>query len=381
MARLDPQIAAHLEWIGFVRPTGLVVSAPALVKAGAILNRHDAEGQHLLRGCVQDRKHDAPGGASDAEPWLPDFRAFASSLLGWNFSPAGYAGTDEAPIPPELEAVLPEGGEVLRPDFAVRAEPVQRPPAARPGPGVREDAPDYRPAAARGMATLHADEGEGASTNGVSSWQLLVRVCKPEEDFDHVTRGRARTGGGLEASPHGRMERLLRHSGVAAGLLFSGAALRLISAPRGESSGWLDFRVADMLPTAGRPISTAMRLLLGQNRLLSQPRAKRLAALLEDSRKYQNEVSERLAEQVLHALYELLRGFQAAHDTSQGELLREPLSTNPDDVYRGLLTVVLRLVFPTNASIRPWFLTAPSTGCSKSSSCSTASASPTGRWT
>ena len=128
-------------------------------------------------------------------------------------------------------------------------------------------------------------------------------------------------------------------------MLFNGTALRLISAPRGESSGWLDFRVADMLPTAGRPISTAMRLLLGQTRLLSVPRPKRLAALLEDSRKYQNEVSERLAEQVLHALYELLRGFQAAHDTSKGELLREPLADNPDEVYRGLLTVVLRLVF------------------------------------
>ena len=345
MARLDPQIAAHLEWLGFVRPTGLVVSAPALVKAGAILNRRDSEGQHLLRGCVEERERDAADGASEAEPRLPDFRAFASSVLGWNFSPAGYAGTDESPIPAELEAVLPEGGEVLRPDFAVRADPVKGVPTARPGPGVREDPPGYLPAAASAAAVLHRDEGRDIPTNGASSWQLLVRICKPEEDFDHVTRGRARTGGGLEASPHGRMERLLRHTGVAAGLLFNGAALRLISAPRGESSGWLDFRVADMLPTAGRPISTAMRLLLGQNRLLSQPRAKRFAALLEDSRKYQNEVSERLAEQVLHALYELLRGFQAAHDTSQDELLREPLETNPDEVYRGLLTVVLRLVF------------------------------------
>ena len=32
-ARLDPNIAAHLEWLGFVQPTGLVVSAPALVRA------------------------------------------------------------------------------------------------------------------------------------------------------------------------------------------------------------------------------------------------------------------------------------------------------------------------------------------------------------
>ena len=345
MARLDPQIAAHLEWIGFVRPTGLVVSAPALVKAGALLNRRDAEGQQLLRGCLKDGGRDAAEGAPEPEPRLPDFRSFASSVLGWNFSPAGYAGTDEAPIPAELEAVLPDRGEVLRPDFAVRTEPVPRSPAGRPASAVREDAAAYDTAGSNGATAGPNDEREGTAPNGASPWQLLVRVCEPGEDFDQVTRGRSRANGGLEASPHGRMERLLRHTGVPAGLLFNGTALRLISAPRGESSGWLDFRVADMLPTAGRPISTAMRLLLGQTRLLSQPREKRLAALLEDSRKYQNEVSERLAEQVLHALYELLRGFQAAHDTSKGALLREPLGENPDEVYRGLLTVVLRLVF------------------------------------
>jgi hypothetical protein len=32
--KLDPEVVAHLEWHGFVRPTGLVVSAPALVRAG-----------------------------------------------------------------------------------------------------------------------------------------------------------------------------------------------------------------------------------------------------------------------------------------------------------------------------------------------------------
>ena len=141
------------------------------------------------------------------------------------------------------------------------------------------------------------------------------------------------------------MERLPRSTGTPEGLLFNGVALRLISALRGESSGWLDLRVADMLLTAGRPTSAAMRLLLGQNRPPSQPRAKRPAALLEHSRKYQNEVNERLAEQVLHALYVLLRGFQDAHDTSQGALLREPLRTNPNEVCWGLFTVVLRPVF------------------------------------
>ena len=298
MAKLDPQIAAHLEWIGFVRPTGLVVSAPALVRAGAILPR-DPDGQRLLRECVAERRFGQDGGL---QPWLPDFRAFASSVLGWRFSPRGYAGTDDSPIPPELETPLHDAGELLRPDFAVR----ERDP--------RQDAP---------------------------GWQLLVRVLGAGDDFDHVAGGAGR----LEVSAHGRMERLLRQTGVPAGLLFNGRTLRLVSAPRGESSGWLDLHVADMVTTAGRPMLAALRLLLSETRLLSLPREKRLAALLEDSRKYQNEVSERLAEQVLHALYELVRGMQAAHDASGGALLRGPLAERPDDIYHALLTVILRLVF------------------------------------
>jgi hypothetical protein len=297
--KLDPEIVAHLEWLGFVRPTGLVVSAPALVRAGAILDRRDAEGQRLLRACVEKRTFDPKEGPGSC---VVDFRRFAEAVLEWTFSPKGYAGIPECPIPTELEVPLQEYDETLRPDFAVRElEP-------------KDDAP---------------------------SWQLLVRVLEPGEDFDRVSRDH----GQLEASPHGRMERLLRATRVPAGVLFNSRALRVVSAPRGESSGWLDFRVADMVQTAGRPISTAMRLLLGQPRLLALPRGQRLAALLEDSRKFQNEVSERLAEQVLHALYEFLRGFQAAHDASKGQLLREPLTQHPDEVYRALLTVILRLVF------------------------------------
>jgi len=308
-ARRDPHVQAHLEWIGFVRPTGLVVSAAALVRAGAILNRADRDGQRRLRACVEDQdgeprvgERPAPPYAADRPPVLPDFRTFAGRVLGWNFAPGGYAGTDEAPIPGELEHPLPDYGETLRPDYAVR--------------------------------NRQAKDGD-------ASWQLLVRVLETGTDFDRVVR----EGGRLEASAHGRMERLLRETRVPAGLLFNGEALRLVSAPRGESSGWMDFKVADMLETSGRPICAALRLLLNQRRLLAMPADKTFAALLEASRKFQNEVSERLAEQVLHALYELLRGFQTAHDLSKKTLLRETLDEHPDEVYRALLTVILRLVF------------------------------------
>src|SRR5208283_4696408 len=59
----------------------------------------------------------------------------------------------------------------------------------------------------------------------------------------------------------------------------------------------------------------------------------------------QNLVSTKLAEQVLATLYELLRGFQAADDQRHGELLRDVLKDDPNQVYAGLLRVLLRLVF------------------------------------
>lgn len=299
MAKIDPAILAHLEWLGFVQPTGLVVSAPALVRAGAILDRRDAEGQTLLRSCIQNREFSTKEGEV---AYIPDFKSFASTVLDWSFSAKGYAGTDEYPVPSELVLPLPDYGETLRPDFAVRE--------------------------------LEPKEGS-------VPWQLIVRTLQPGTELDKVTAAK----GKLEASPHGRMERLLRHTGVPAGLLFNGRILRLISAPHGESSGWLDFLVTEMVQTAGRPISTALRLLLKQHRLLALPRDKRLTALLEDSRKFQNEVSERLAEQVLHGLYKLLRGLQSAHDASKGKLLHYQMAKHPDEIYRAMLTVILRLVF------------------------------------
>ena len=318
MARTDPQVAAHLEWIGFVKPTGLVVSAPALARAGVILNRRDIRGQQLLNDWADNHQPEPAEPPHDRETPTEGFCSFAQQVLGWGFSPKGYAGTAQEPVPAELETRLPDSDNVFRPDYAVRAAPL----TAAPQP----PAPTSTAAAAN----------NGSES---SPWQLLVTVTDPGTSFDQAGAD------GSALSAHSRMERLLRHTGAPAGLLFNAQTLRLVSAPTGESSGWLDFQIADMRQTAGRPICAAMRELLSETRLLSVPTDKRLAALLHDSRRFQNEVSERLAEQVLHALYELLRGFQAAHDASRGELLDRHLKDDPDEIYRGLLTVVLRLVF------------------------------------
>ena len=116
MAKRDPDVTAHLEWLGFIQPTGLVVSAPALAKAGAVLDRHDAEGQRLLRACACERRF---GADSEPRPHLPDFRLFASTVLGWSFSAKGYAGTDRGRSPLNSRSRCPTRGETLRPDYAV----------------------------------------------------------------------------------------------------------------------------------------------------------------------------------------------------------------------------------------------------------------------
>jgi hypothetical protein len=86
-------------------------------------------------------------------------------------------------------------------------------------------------------------------------------------------------------------------------------------------------------------------MLLSADRLFTVPTGQRLPAILRESRKYQNEVSTTLAEQVLAALNELLRGFQAANEATQGDLLKEALQKDPNHIYGGLLASLMRMVF------------------------------------
>ena len=48
MAKQERTVRDHLDWLGYVQPTGLVVSASALAKAGAILDPHDPDPQRRL---------------------------------------------------------------------------------------------------------------------------------------------------------------------------------------------------------------------------------------------------------------------------------------------------------------------------------------------
>ena len=150
---------------------------------------------------------------------------------------------------------------------------------------------------------------------------------------------------GWSASPTRRFERLLRETEVPIGLLTNSTHIQLIYAPRGENSGTMTFPVAAMTEISGRPILAAFHMLLSRYRLLAAPTKDRLPGLLQRSRDYQVRVSNALAKQVLEALYELLRGFQSADDMAAKKLLEEVLRENPDQIYNGLLSVLMRMVF------------------------------------
>jgi len=286
----------HQEWLGYVQPVGLVVSIPALLDANARINRNfGPDHQRFLSALPVDRD-------GEPIPEIPDFVPFAQAVFEWRLEDL-YGAPGAPALPNSLEVPLPEYNETLRPSLALH---------------------EFQP------------------KDSACEWILLINVLSSGVDFDEVVVSDAR---GWQASPQTRFERLLRETRVPAGLLVNGRQIRLVYAPRGESSGYVTFNLPDMIQVAGRPIVSALLMLLSYERLYSVAEKERLPAILENSRKFQNVVSTKLAGQVLHALYELLRGFQAANDQTHNELLRDVLANDPNHVYAGLVTTLLRLVF------------------------------------
>ncbi|MFN8706691.1 MAG: type IIL restriction-modification enzyme MmeI, partial [Planctomyces sp.] len=190
---------------------------------------------------------------------------------------------------------------------------------------------------------------ETQSGSNASRYVMLIQQVPASQDLDEPLEESDRR---WHASPHARFERLLRETQVPAGLLTNGRNLRLVYAPRGETSGYLTFNVQEMTTVAGRPIFAAFHMLLNSDRLFNLEKKQRLPNILIESRKYQNTVSTQLAQQVMAALYEFLRGFQAADDQWNGRLLKDVLAKDPQHVYHGLLTVLMRSVFVLYAEDR-----------------------------
>jgi len=280
------------EWLGYLQPTGLVVAPAALARLGLW-----PEPQGPLEGAAAAAALEV---LAAGEAW-PLFR----DVLGW--TPERVAGAlGGPPVPAALAVSLRDGETLLSPDWAVLS------PA---GDAV----------------------------------QLLVGVM-PGVPLDR--RGAL---DGWEATAAQRFERLLRETGVAAGVLVGATeagrgeadrgearpVLRLVTAPRGEAAGWLEWPLLALTQVSGRGMLAGLKLLLDGHALFTGAPSHRLPAMLAQSRAAQAEVSAKLAGQVLASLHELLRGLDAAAP----DLIRELAARDPQQLYEGLLTVLLRLIF------------------------------------
>ncbi len=188
-----------------------------------------------------------------------------------------------------------------------------------------------------------------------SRWCLLGLDVPPDVDLDRKPP-EADEATWVE-SPQKKFERLLYETGIPLGLIVQGTAVRLVYRPEEQQSGYITFPLDPLLKPAGRLACSALKAILNHDRMHVLPGRQRLHHILAESRKYQNEVSTQLAEQVLAALFELLKGFEAADEESRGQLLAG-LRDRPDrthEIYEGLLTVLMRLVFLLYAEEREMF--------------------------
>ena len=291
-------IFAHQEWIGFVQPVGLVVTPPVMVDAQVVPDRNISGRQREFRELLKEE-----GSGATARWRAPDPRRLFLDWLGWQDSDLVEGATHRE----ALEISLPELNVVLSPTWAVPAE----------------------------------DCAE-------AQWTMLVRVEDSGVDLDRPPD----EAGGWNATRHARFERLLRETGIPIGLLCTDERIRLIHAPKGESSGHVTFEFSQMALPPGRPILAAFDMLLSADALFVGAEHSRLPALLAKSREAQAEVSTRLSRQVLAALHELLRGFVAADARNGGRVLADLALHKPDHLYGGLITALMRLVFVLYAEDR-----------------------------
>ncbi len=283
------------EWLNYLQPEGLVAGPNVLRERGLTplrQSRLDTIETAQALNLDPDSTRDGDKHYTLQDPWT-----FFESVLGWPTTHVAGSATGPA-VPSKLTMTVPEHETLLTPDMAVL---------------WNGEAPENIPAQA--LVMLHPTlDADARNQFPASEW---------------------------EASPHQRLERLLRETNVGVGILVTRNSLRLVYAPRGETAGWLTWPLAALGRVEGRPMLAGLKLCLGRNAFFTGSTETRLRTLLEASRAAQNEVSEKLSGQVLGALHELLRGLHRAAPDKIEQLAQD----EPQHLYEGLLTCLMRLVF------------------------------------
>lgn len=206
-----------IQWLNYLQPEGLVLSPNVLRHSGLTPIRQtplDSEDAAAALGLPSDYS------ATDDKSFVPtEAWRFFKKVLRWPASLV--AGAPGGPELPDLSFVVPEQGTVLKPDMALlwNGEPTDKAPV-------------------QALVSLYPDlPPDDRKPFGENEW---------------------------EASPHQRLERLLRETDVGVGILIARGTLRLIYAPRGETAGWISWPLAALGRVEGRPMLAGLKIALGR---------------------------------------------------------------------------------------------------------------------
>ncbi|NLI85057.1 MAG: N-6 DNA methylase [Propionibacterium sp.] len=180
---------------------------------------------------------------------------------------------------------------------------------------------------------------------GSSKARLFIKTVPPGTRLDSVANA-----DGWLVSEIERMTLLCRAHGVRLGLVTNGEEWVLVNAPLDSPSGQTTWYSHYWLqePATLR----AFQSLLGVRRCFG-PTEATLEALLDESLKHQDEVTDTLGEQVRRATEVLIQALDKADEDRDRDLLQ---GVSPSTLYEAGLTVMMRLVFSLCAEERGLFL-------------------------
>lgn len=305
----------HETWLGMVQPyEGLTVSVPVLVDAQC-MERKPPETQRLLLELCPPQGESELGPCDHTIAHLPQFLSELLDLTPdlWDATPDLWSATSgDTPAPgwagrlsPDLAHYVSEGGQELRPTLGLRHRGAM---SARGSQTGAAHAP--RAELPHNPTSIRPTSGATSTSCAQAAEPYLLLLWQLPDGLD-LDRSETETGP-WEYAPGAKFERLLRAAEVPIGLLCNGRHLRLYYAPKSEATGHLTFRLDDMATVGGRPILDALCMLLSAQRFFGVGPEQALPAILENSRRYQANVTTELDEQVLEAMTLLLRGFEAA---------------------------------------------------------------------
>ena len=288
----------HAEWLSLIEVSGPFVTMPVLLDVfpqGLEKEDGEPEVRRTLRLAYEEWADNQEG----TRPEQALHYEWLRFVLGHVLEIPRTLLFEGQALPASLRAFVPEHSEMLQPDIALVSPDTQTP-------------------------------------------RLLIVLYANGQDLEKPVAGRRWT-----ASPATRMMELLRRTGTRLGLVTNGRYWMLVDAPPSETTG---FATWDAELWNDEPLTLrAFRNLLGARRFFGVPDNETLEAMLTESAKNQQEVTDRLGYQVREAVELLVRSLDMIDKEQQRSLL---VDVSESALYEATLTVMMRLVFLLSAEER-----------------------------